>query len=234
MSADSPVAILYNSGGTEVGTSGAPLRTDPTGATAQPVSGPLTDAQLRATAVPVSGPVTDAQLRATAVPVSGPLTDAQLRATSVPVSGPLTDTQLRATAVPVSAAALPLPTGAATSALQTTGNGSLASLDSHLPAPENGRVPVALAPVSAATVTLVAASETSVTALAANTARKGAILLNHSQAMCYVKFGSGAGLEDFTFILGPHQGITMECRYTGIVTAIWQKAVGGLHVTELT
>lgn len=34
------------------------------------------------------------------------------------VSGPLTDAQLRATAVPVSAASLPLPSGAATSALQ--------------------------------------------------------------------------------------------------------------------
>lgn len=34
------------------------------------------------------------------------------------VTGPLTDAQLRATAVPVSASALPLPTGAATSALQ--------------------------------------------------------------------------------------------------------------------
>ena len=35
------------------------------------------------------------------------------------VTGPLTDAQLRATAVPVSAASLPLPTGAATSALQS-------------------------------------------------------------------------------------------------------------------
>jgi hypothetical protein len=38
---------------------------------------------------------------------------------TVPVSGPLTDAQLRATAVPISAASLPLPTGAATAALQT-------------------------------------------------------------------------------------------------------------------
>lgn len=57
------------------------------------------------------------------VPVTGPLTDAQLRATPVPVSGTvatggLTDTELRATPVPVSAASLPLPSGAATSALQ--------------------------------------------------------------------------------------------------------------------
>lgn len=65
----------------------------------QPVSGPLTDAQLRAAAVPVSGtvtatgPLTDVQLRATAVPVSGPLTDGQLRATPVPVSGTVAATQ---------------------------------------------------------------------------------------------------------------------------------------------
>ena len=40
-------------------------------------------------------------------------------AATQPVSGPLTDSELRASAVPVSAAALPLPTGAATAALQT-------------------------------------------------------------------------------------------------------------------
>lgn len=55
----------------------------------QPVSGPLTDAQMRATSVPVStglAPLTDAQLRASAVPVSTgltPLTDTQLRSTPV-------------------------------------------------------------------------------------------------------------------------------------------------------
>lgn len=122
----------------------------------QPVSGPLTDAQLRAAAVavsgtfyqatqPVSGPLTDAQLRAAAVPVSGPLTDVQLRAGALavtgtfyqatqPVSGPLTDAQLRAGAVAMSAAALPLPAGASTSALQTAGNTSLSTLATNLPA----------------------------------------------------------------------------------------------------
>lgn len=94
----------------------------------QPVSGPLTDAQLRATAVQVSGPITDAQLRATAVPVS---------VASVPthgVTGPLTDTELRASAVPVSAASLPLPANAATSAKQDTAQTSLTSIDGKLPA----------------------------------------------------------------------------------------------------
>ena len=69
------------------------------------------------------------------VPVVGPLTDTELRATAVPVSGPLTDAELRATAVPVSAAALPLPTGAATEAKQDTGNTSLGNIDADLGAP---------------------------------------------------------------------------------------------------
>src|SRR5574343_139784 len=124
-------------------------------------SGGLTDTQLRATPVPISGTVTisnptaqgltDAQLRATPVPVSGtvaisnqvsqPLTDTQLRATAVPVSGtvaisnqvslPVTIASNQ-TAVPISASSLPLPSGAATSAAQTTGNNSLASIDGKL------------------------------------------------------------------------------------------------------
>lgn len=79
----------------------------------QPVSGPLTDAQLRATPVPVSATNLDIRDLAFAqdkVDVSG--------SSGVGVTGPLTDAQLRASAVPVSAASLPLPTGAATLAEQ--------------------------------------------------------------------------------------------------------------------
>jgi hypothetical protein len=64
------------------------------------------------------------------VAVTGPLTDAQLRATAVPVSG----TFWQATQ-PVSAASLPLPSGAATAANQTTANASLASIDGKLTSP---------------------------------------------------------------------------------------------------
>jgi hypothetical protein len=110
---------------------------------------PLTDTQLRATPVPVSGtvtantglsqPLTDTQLRATAVPVSGPLTDTQLRATAVPVSGSVSVSNFPATQA-ISAAALPLPTGAATSALQTTGNTSLGNIDTNIGAVANAAV----------------------------------------------------------------------------------------------
>ena len=44
--------------------------------------------------------------------------------------------------VPVTANTLPLPTGAATSANQTTANTSLASIDGKIPALVNGRLPV--------------------------------------------------------------------------------------------
>lgn len=44
--------------------------------------------------------------------------------------------------VPVSAASLPLPSGAATSANQSTANSSLSSIDGKLPALSSGRVPV--------------------------------------------------------------------------------------------
>lgn len=43
----------------------------------------------------------------------------------------LTDAELRASAVPVSATSLPLPTGAATSDLQTSGNSSLTNIDKN-------------------------------------------------------------------------------------------------------
>jgi len=106
------------------------------------VSGPLTDVELRATPVPVTATFTpsgtqDVNVTNASIAVTGTFFQATQPvsiASSVPVTGPLTDTELRASAVPVSltsttisnfpatqavsAASLPLPTGAATSALQ--------------------------------------------------------------------------------------------------------------------
>lgn len=61
---------------------------------------------------------------------------------SITVDGPLTNTELRSSPLPVSMSSVPLPNGAATSALQTAGNSSLSSLDSKTPALAGGRVPV--------------------------------------------------------------------------------------------
>jgi hypothetical protein len=96
--------------------------------------------------VPVSGTVT------ANTGLSQPLTDTQLRASAVPISGtvaisnssleisndvgnpvPVTGTFWQATQ-PVSASSLPLPSGAATSGLQTTANTSLSNIDTKIPA----------------------------------------------------------------------------------------------------
>lgn len=81
--------------------------------------------------IPVSGTVSISNLPTTQVVNTGlsqPLTDTQLRATSVPVSGTFWQVTQ-----PVSASSLPLPTGAATSANQSTSNTSLANIDTKLP-----------------------------------------------------------------------------------------------------
>lgn len=71
-----------------------------------------------------------------AVPVSGTVT------ANTGLSQPLTDAQLRASAVSIATASLPLPSGAATAANQSTTNASLASIDGKAPALVSGRVPV--------------------------------------------------------------------------------------------
>jgi hypothetical protein len=86
----------------------------------QPVSGPLTDAQLRAVAVPVSGTFWQATQ-----PVS--LTSTTITG-SVAVTGPLTDVQLRATPVPVSLTSTTI-TGSVTVA-QATGTNLHTVIDS--------------------------------------------------------------------------------------------------------
>lgn len=89
-------------------------------------------------AISVLGPLTDAQLRATPVPVSGTLAVTQSTSPWI-VNGsgftqPVSGTFFQATQ-PISAAALPLPSGASTSANQATEIASLASIDSKLTSP---------------------------------------------------------------------------------------------------
>ena len=77
MSNLSPAAVLHNTSSVEVGTATDPLRTDPTGTTAQPVSGTVDVGNF-----PAVQPVSD---NSGSLTVDGPLTDAELRASSVPV-----------------------------------------------------------------------------------------------------------------------------------------------------
>jgi cytoskeletal protein CcmA (bactofilin family) len=67
------------------------------------------------------------------LPVSGSISIVNFPASQAVTGSFLTDTQLRATPVPISVGALPLPSTASTSTLQTTGNTSLSSIDSKTP-----------------------------------------------------------------------------------------------------
>lgn len=94
----------------------------------------------------VTGPLTDTQLRASPVITTidgGSMYVIQPNASALnaTVSGTLTCNAGSGT-LAVSVASLPLPSGASTSALQTTGNTSLSSIDTKTPALVSGRVPV--------------------------------------------------------------------------------------------
>lgn len=99
--------------------------------------------------IPVSGTVTanNASIGATgaAVPASATYIAGKNAGNLVGVAvsaGGVVSVDGSAVTQPVSAASLPLPTGASTSALQTTGNTSLSSIDTKTPALVSGRVPV--------------------------------------------------------------------------------------------
>ena len=125
------------------------------------VTGPLTDIQLRASAVPVSAAAlplpTGAATSANQTTSNASLASIDSKLTApLAVTGPLTDTQLRASAVAVSAAALPLPAGAATSTLQTTGNASLVTIANN-----TGNIPTVGQKISASSLPVVIASDQS-------------------------------------------------------------------------
>jgi hypothetical protein len=93
-------------------------------------------------------------------------------------------------------------------------------------------------PLLAATATLanVAGSASSVTLLAANTSRLGAVVMNDSTATLYVKFGSTASTTSFTYLVAAAETLELPANsvYTGIITGIWASATGSARVTELT
>lgn len=116
-----------------------------------------------------------------------------------------------------------LPTGASTSALQTTGNTSLASIDSKMTA-------------STATIFNIARSTSSAVALAANANRKGCLFVNDTGAICYISYAATSSTTSYTFRLTSNAFYEMaHPTYTGVISVIF--ASGGantLNITELT
>lgn len=103
-------------------------------------------------------------------------------------------------------------------------------------ADRSGATVVTARPTATATLANVASSATSVTILASNTSRKGAVIVNDSTQILYLKFGATASATSFTYQLAA--GETLEIPganilYTGIIDGLWASANGNARVTEL-
>lgn len=88
---------------------------------------------------------------------------------------------------------------------------------------------------TAATVTSVASSATSVTILAENGLRHSAHLFNDSTSALFVKFGATASITSFTHKVVPSGSLDIPYpAYVGLMTGIWTSADGFARLTEVT
>jgi hypothetical protein len=84
-------------------------------------------------------------------------------------------------------------------------------------------------------MTSVAASTSSVIALASNANRVGASFYNDSSSLCFLAFSATtASNTAFSIRLMPNSFTDLSVDYTGQCNAIWSTATGSLRVTEWT
>lgn len=99
----------------------------------------------------------------------------------------------------------------------------------------NGSMPVTNRVAAAATLANVAGSATSVTLIASNANRRGALIFNDSTAVLYVAYAATASAT--AHIVQIPAGGYWEAPvpvYTGAITGIWSAAAGAARTTELT
>lgn len=151
---------------------------------------------------------------------------------------------------PISATALPLPAGAATSALQTSGNATLSAISGQLPATlgqktsanslavviSSDQSPISVTNTlsSTGTITSVANAITSTTLLSANTARRGFIVFNDSLTIVFLAFSATASATAFSVKMQPGSEYEPGIDYTGVISSIASAAQGNMRITEFT
>jgi hypothetical protein len=86
---------------------------------------------------------------------------------------------------------------------------------------------------STATTSNVASSASSTTLLSANADRLGAMILNDSDEILYVKLGATASTTSFTVKMESQTYYEVPFDYTGIIDGIWAAADGFARVTEV-
>ncbi len=89
--------------------------------------------------------------------------------------------------------------------------------------------------VNTGTQSNVAASASSTTILAANTARYGASIWNDSSVVLYLLLGTGtASATTCSVKVAPDGYFEVPYGYTGIISGIWASATGSARVTQYT
>jgi hypothetical protein len=88
---------------------------------------------------------------------------------------------------------------------------------------------------STATKTNVTSVITSTTILAANTARRGALIFNDSTALLYLSYGTGtASTTSFSVRVAAGALFVIDTTlWTGAITGIWAAANGAARVTDI-
>lgn len=146
---------------------------------------------------------------------------------------------------PISVSSLPLPSGAATDANQSTANASLSSIDGKLPAnltvsstrllvDGSGTTQPTSVAVRTPTTTSVSSSASSVAILASNASRRGFSISNISTAKLYLSFSDPATTTN-CFIEVPSGGFLLldqQLIVTNAIYGIWASANGTAQVTE--
>lgn len=151
---------------------------------------------------------------------------------------------------PISAAALPLPTGAATSALQTAGNATLTAISGQLPATlgqktmaasfavtiASDQTPLSVVATLSSTGALTSVSLTtgSQVLLASNALRRGFMIYNDSLNMLFVAFAATASTTAFSTKIQPGGAYEPGIDYTGVISGISSAASGAARITEFT
>lgn len=214
------------------------------GSTTSGQSGPLMLAAVT-TAAPS---YTTAQSSALSLTLAGALR-VDGSASTQPVSGTVTVVQPTGTNLHVVVDSSALPSGAATSALQTAGNATLTTISGQLPAalgPQASAASLSIVPATGAvfatapaasttgTITSVAGSASTGVLLASNSSRKGATLYNDSLTILYVAMAATASTTAFTYKLQPGSGIEVAFNYTGVISGISSAALGSTRITEFT
>lgn len=197
---------LRSDAGVELGTAGAPVRIDPTGATTQPVSGTVSATQGTSPwVVSVSGPVTVEQ------GTSSWIVD-QVDTASL-------DYDTGGGTVPQTVVGIALPGSGGPVA---GGTETAPVVNKHKRSDTATRTAVA------------GTTSPDTTILAANPSRLGAMIYNDSNQSLYLAFGAGASSSNYSLLMLKQSIEEVPFDYAGIVTGVWTGANGNARVTEFT